>query len=58
MAHPAEEVISMKRVLLHTVLPLPLAALPADKAPVEIESIRWLRPGGAKPSRTWNFGGM
>jgi hypothetical protein len=48
----------MKRVLLHTVLPLPLAALPADKAPVEIESIRWLRPGGAKPSRTWNFGGM
>lgn len=30
--------------------------LPADKAPVEIESIRWLSTGADRPIRAWDFG--
>ena len=29
--------------------------LPADKAPVEIESIQYLPENAAKPVRAWNF---
>ena len=30
--------------------------LPADKAPVEVESIRWIPANAPKPARAWEFG--